>query len=92
MGIFFRKYNMSNMGEKFCLASLNVGDRCEIVGFSKSLDVSTKRRLLELGIVPGKIVVLEQISFLGDVLLIQINGYLLSLRKSIALQINVIKK
>lgn len=92
MGNFFRKYAISNGSEKFCLASLNVGDKCEIVGFSKSLDDSIKRRLLELGIVPGKAIVIEQISFLGDVLLIQINGYMLSLRKSIALQIKVIKK
>lgn len=92
MGIFFRKYNVVNTSEKSCLAGLDVGDRCEMVGFSKSLDTAIKRRLLELGIVPGKVVVLEQISFLGDVLLIQINGYMLSLRKSIALQINVIKK
>ena len=73
-----------NVKEINTLNSLKINSKATIIGYDKSIDIKTKRRMLELGFVNGKTIMLGSKSFLGDVLLIEINGYLLSLRADIA--------
>ncbi len=56
----------------------------EICGISKSASIKIKRRLLELGLTEGQKVRVCRRSLLGKVLLIEIRGYTLSLRRDIA--------
>ena len=89
MGIFFKndigaKLLNEQNNNKFFLSQLSKNQQATIIGYDNIIDTKTKRRLLELGFVKGKKVTLEQVSILGDVLLIEINNYLLSLRSSIA--------
>lgn len=89
MGIFLKsdisaKLLNEQNNNKLFLSQLSKNQQATIIGYDNIIDTKTKRRLLELGFVKGKKVTLEQISILGDVLLIEINNYLLSLRSSIA--------
>lgn len=55
----------------------------QIEGISTASE-KIKRRLLELGLTKGQKVVVVRKSLLGKVFLIEIRGYTLSLRKSVA--------
>ncbi len=66
------------------LLQLKLGDKGRIKGFENS-DLELK--LMEMGCIPGEIVVVEQIAPLGDPISIRIAGYSLSLRKNEANQI-----
>ncbi len=66
------------------LLQLKLGDKGRIKGFANS-DLELK--LMEMGCIPGEIVVVEQIAPLGDPISIRIAGYSLSLRKNEANQI-----
>lgn len=70
------------------LYDLKKNESAEIIGFN-NLDTKTKQRILELGFVPGANVGLENKSFLGDAILINLDGYLIALRKDIAQQIQI---
>ena len=59
------------------------------VGFSEKTDQKIKRRLLELGFLKDTVVTLSEISFLKEVLLMELNGYTISLRSDIAKNIQV---
>lgn len=74
---------------KNLLCNLDINTQAIIIGYDKTIDAKTKRRMLELGFVNGKKVVLLQKSILGEVILVEINGYLLSLRVEIAKHIQV---
>jgi ferrous iron transport protein A len=66
------------------LSQLKVGQRGKIKGFeSPELEL----KLMEMGCIPGEIVIVEQIAPLGDPISIRIYGYCLSLRKNEANQI-----
>lgn len=66
------------------LSQLKQGERAEIKGFvSEELEL----KLMEMGCIPGEIVVVEQIAPLGDPISIRVSGYSLSLRISEADQI-----
>ncbi len=52
-------------------------------------EVSLKRRILEMGAVPGTEVVVERVAPLGDPIDIRLKGYHLSLRKEEAEKILV---
>ena len=69
------------------LSALKIGESGKILGYIDGLDYDVKRRLLELGFTLGAVVKVSSISFLGDVLLFELNGYLMSLRKNIASKI-----
>lgn len=60
-----------------------------VVGFSEKTDQKIKRRLLELGFLKDTVVTLSEISFLKEVLLMELNGYTISLRSDIAKNIQV---
>jgi ferrous iron transport protein A len=66
------------------LSDLKAGERGTIKGFETS-DLELK--LMEMGCIPGEIVVVEKIAPLGDPISIRIAGYSLSLRKNEANQI-----
>lgn len=66
------------------LSELKAGQRGRIQGFEAS-DLELK--LMEMGCIPGEMVVVEKIAPLGDPISIRIAGYSLSLRKDEAMQI-----
>ncbi len=66
------------------LSDLSLEETCLIDGFLNSLPFKTKLRLLELGFYSGvKIKVLNK-SLLNNVVLLEINNYIISIRKEIA--------
>lgn len=69
---------------KKILNEINKKDVVKFIGFSQDISLKIKRRLLELGFVKDTIITLSQKSFLNEVLLIELNGYCLSLRSDIA--------
>ncbi len=68
------------------LSELKPGQEAEIVEFSGE-EVSIK--LMEMGLVPGESVLLEQVAPLGDPISVNVSGYHLSLRLNEAEQIFV---
>lgn len=72
------------LGDEVSLADINVGEEVSVFCFLNGTDYKTKRRLLELGFVKNARVVLCGKSFLKDVLLFEVNGFMLSVRKVIA--------
>lgn len=66
------------------VSQLKTGERGKIKGFESS-DLELK--LMEMGCIPGEIVIVEQVAPLGDPISIRIAGYSLSLRKNEANQI-----
>lgn len=71
------------------LGQLKKEKTATIVGFVSDINYKIKRRLLELGFVSGAIITLQNVSFLNEVFLIELNGYMLSLRKDVANKILV---
>lgn len=67
------------------LSELSIGVRGKIVSVRGGL----KRRLQDMGILPGEEVVVVKIAPLGDPIELQVKGYLLSLRKKEAEDIEV---
>ncbi|MFW6139618.1 MAG: DtxR family transcriptional regulator [Spirochaetota bacterium] len=61
------------------LRSLNVGQKCRVKNISGAPEI--KRRLLDMGIVPGVEIKMEKAAPLGDPVDITVKGYHLSLRK-----------
>lgn len=66
------------------LSELRAGERGQIKGFETS-DLELK--LMEMGCIPGEVVIVEKIAPLGDPISIRIAGYSLSLRINEANQI-----
>ena len=66
------------------LSELKPGERGTIVEFQSS---ELELKLMEMGCIPGEIVIVEKIAPLGDPISIRIAGYSLSLRKNEANQI-----
>lgn len=66
------------------LDALGIGRRGVLIQIQGCIDKKIFRRLLELGFVSGAKVRIEQKSMAGDVLLVEVCGYLLSIRKNIA--------
>lgn len=55
-----------------------------VEGFDKNLSFKVKRRLCDLGLLPGLSVFLVRRSVLGRAYLIELRGYMLSIRANIA--------
>lgn len=64
---------------KMKLSQLKQGQKARIKGFASS-DLELK--LMEMGCIPGEMVIVEQIAPLGDPISIRVAGYSLSLRLS----------
>jgi len=69
------------------LDHLKPGQKAKIDTFT---DYEMSLKLMEMGCVPGEIVILKHIAPLGDPIAISVSGYLLSLRKKEASTIIVI--
>ncbi|HZH63875.1 MAG TPA: FeoA family protein [Flavisolibacter sp.] len=68
------------------LSQLKAGQQGLIKGFESP---ELQLKLMEMGCIPGEIVIVEQIAPLGDPISIRISGYSLSLRKNEASQITL---
>lgn len=66
------------------LSQLKAGQQGMIKGFESS---ELELKLMEMGCIPGEMVIVEQIAPLGDPISIRVSGYSLSLRKNEANQI-----
>jgi len=73
------------------LASLKLGEKAEIIGISKKCMGQQRRRLLDLGIVPGTIVAAEIKSSSGDPVGYRIKGATIGIRKKQAEQVFINK-
>ncbi|WP_138207812.1 FeoA family protein [Haloimpatiens lingqiaonensis] len=69
------------------LDELSVGEKGKVVRISK--ESSVKRRLMDMGILPGTQLVMEGKAPMGDPIEIKLRGYKLTLRKSEASDILV---
>lgn len=70
--------------KRLTVYDLQVNQESNIMGFDQNLDLKIKQRLLELGFVSGANISIQQKSILGDVLLVNVNNYLMAIRKDIA--------
>lgn len=66
------------------VSQLKAGERGKIKGFESS---ELELKLMEMGCIPGEIVIVEQVAPLGDPISIRVAGYSLSLRRNEANQI-----
>lgn len=80
------KFFFSNK-QMFNLANLKVNKTAKIIGFKNDLNYKIKKRLLEVGFVNNVLVKLINVSFLNEVMLFELNGYLICIRKDIARKI-----
>lgn len=64
----------------FPLTSLKVGDKAEVVGISRACRGAQRRRLMDLGIVPGTVISKEMVSAGGDPKAYNIRGAIIALR------------
>jgi ferrous iron transport protein A len=71
------------------LSDLKLGERAKIVGVAGGDGISV--RLLEMGMVPGSEVKLIGVAPLGDPLEFELRGYRLSIRRSEAARVSVIR-
>jgi DtxR family Mn-dependent transcriptional regulator len=78
------------MGGPFeTLASLKVGEQGEVIGISKACRGLQRRRLMDLGIIPGTVISAEMKSFSGDPVAYNIRGAAIALRKNQAEMIQI---
>ncbi|MBE7082426.1 MAG: ferrous iron transport protein A [Clostridiales bacterium] len=90
MGVFFKKKSKQNdYKQNNTLANLGLNKSAKIVGYDKLSNIKTKRRLLELGFIIGATVAVSNVSIMQKVMLVQLNGYMVSLRTDIAKTIQV---
>lgn len=70
------------IGENFkTLSSLKVGEKGTILGIAKSLRGQQRRRLMDLGIVPGTKIEAELESLTNDPIAYRVRGTIVALRK-----------
>ena len=71
------------------LSSLASGEKAEVIKISKACRGTQRRRLMDLGIVPGTIISMEMVSAGGDPTAYNIRGAVIALREDQAQLINV---
>lgn len=62
------------------LSTLKTGDKAEVVGISRACRGAQRRRLMDLGIIPGTVVSMEMVSAGGDPKAYNIRGAIIALR------------
>lgn len=70
------------------LGKLKPGEQGRILKLDSSIG-SLRRRLMDMGVIPGELVRVEKIAPMGDPIEVSIKGYKLSLRKSEATGIEI---
>jgi DtxR family Mn-dependent transcriptional regulator len=73
------------------LSSLKPGESGQVISISKACRVQQRRRLMDLGVVPGSVISAEMKSVGGDPTAYHIRGALIALRKQQADYINIEK-
>ncbi|MCW8805141.1 MAG: metal-dependent transcriptional regulator [Ignavibacteriaceae bacterium] len=72
------------------LSSLKIGERGRVLGISKALRGQQRRRLMDLGVVPGTDIVAEIKGAFGDPTAYRIKGASIALRKKLAERIYLV--
>jgi Fe2+ transport system protein FeoA len=75
------------MAQTLTLREVNPGQRAVVVQVGGA--GALRRRLIEMGIVPGETILVERVAPLGDPVAYRVKGYRLSLRRDDAAQILV---
>ena len=78
------KFEKTIEGKFKNLSSLNTGDKGVVLGISKALRGQQRRRLMDLGVVPGTEIVAEMKSVSGDPTAYRIKGASIALRKNLS--------
>jgi DtxR family Mn-dependent transcriptional regulator len=73
------------------LSSLKSGEAGRVISISKACRGQQRRRLMDLGVVPGSVIIAEMKSIGGDPTAYHIRGALIALRKQQADYINIEK-
>jgi Fe2+ transport system protein FeoA len=71
------------------LSKLTLGLKGKIIKIGR--EIEDRRRMVEMGIIPGALVEVERIAPMGDPIDVKVKGYHISLRKSDASKIMVEK-
>ena len=71
------------------LNDLNPGEHATVKSIGSQGAI--RRRIIDMGITPGTSVIMKRTAPFGDPIEINVRGYELSIRKSEALQINIIQ-
>ncbi len=66
------------------LCDLKIGQRASINGINEKASLKLRRRLLELGFTHGQVVKLDKKSLLSHAFLVELRGYVLSIKREIA--------
>ena len=74
------------------LSSLKIGEKGTVLGISKALRGQQRRRLMDLGVVPGTEVVAEMKGVFGDPTAYRIKGASIALRKKLADRIYLVSE
>jgi DtxR family Mn-dependent transcriptional regulator len=74
------------------LANLRPGEDARVVGLSPRIRGAERRRLMDLGILPGTAIEVEMVSAGGDPIAYRVRGAVIALRKSQADMINVCRE
>lgn len=80
---------VAELGAHARLSSIAIGERARVVGIADSCRRTERRRLLDLGVVPGTVVTSEMSSPGGDPIAYRIRGALIALRRDQAEMIQV---
>ena len=86
------KFEKTIEGKFKNLSSLKTGDKGVVLGISKALRGQQRRRLMDLGVVPGTEIVAEMKSASGDPTAYRIKGASIALRKNLADRIYLVTK
>jgi DtxR family Mn-dependent transcriptional regulator len=74
------------------LSNLEPGDFARVIGLSPRIRGVERRRLMDLGLLPGTVIESEMVSAGGDPIAYRIRGALIALRKSQAEMINICRE
>ena len=69
-------------GARMTLASVGVGGQARVLGISPACQGTQRRRLLDLGVVPGTVITVEMTSASGDPIAYRIRGAMIALRRN----------
>ena len=78
-----KETHINNYMEMVKLNTLKIGECGVIASYSSMLNSKLKRRLLELGFCLGTTIRILNVSILNKVALVELNGYVLSVRKNL---------
>jgi DtxR family Mn-dependent transcriptional regulator len=78
------KFETTVKGKFKTLSSLKTGEKGKVLGISKALRGQQRRRLMDLGVVPGTEIIAEMKSASGDPTAYRIKGASIALRKTLS--------